>query len=70
MGVTKQAAQKRFVAGDSSLDRFTDRARVVLLKAQSEARARARKGHHVHLLLGLCAEWQGHRRAAIEATGV
>src|SRR4029434_10753679 len=32
MGVTKQAAQKRFVAGDRSLDRFTDRARIVVLK--------------------------------------
>lgn len=71
MGVTKQAAQKRFVAGDSSLDRFTDRARVVLLKAQSEARARSEKEvTSVHLLLGLCAEWQGIAGQAIEATGV
>lgn len=71
MGVTKQAAQKRFVAGDSSLDRFTDRARVVLLKAQSEARSRSEKEvSSVHLLLGLCAEWQGLAGQAIEATGV
>src|SRR5262245_53028066 len=40
MGVTKQAAQKRFVAGDSSHDRFTNRAKVVVLKAQNEARDR------------------------------
>ena len=70
MGVTKQAAQKRFVAGDSSLDRFTDRARVVLLKAQSEARSRGEKEvTSVHLLLGFCAEWQGIAGQVIEATG-
>jgi Clp amino terminal domain, pathogenicity island component len=71
MGVTKQAAQKRFVAGDSSLDRFTDRAKVVVLKAQLEARSR---GHHevtsLHLLLGLLAEWDGYAGRAIEAAGV
>lgn len=71
MGVTKQAAQKRFVATDSSLDRFTDRARVVLLKAQSEARSRGEKEvTSVHLLLGFCAEWLGIAGQAIEATGV
>jgi len=71
MGVTKQAAQKRFVAGDSSMDRFTDRAKVVVLKAQNEARDR---GHpevtSVHLLLGLLAEWEGLAGRAIEAAGV
>ncbi|HKA68118.1 MAG TPA: Clp protease N-terminal domain-containing protein [Actinomycetes bacterium] len=70
MGVTKQAAQKRFVAGESSLDRFTDRARVVVLKAQLEARSR---GHQevtsLHLLLGLLAEWNGYAGRAIEASG-
>jgi hypothetical protein len=70
MGVTKQAAQKRFVAGDSSLDRFTDRAKVVVLKAQLEARSR---GHHevtsLHLVLGLLAEWNGYAGRAIEAAG-
>jgi hypothetical protein len=70
MGVTKQAAQKRFVAGDSSLDRFTDRARIVVLKAQNEARDR---GHAevttVHLIIGLLAEWQGLAGRAIEAGG-
>ncbi|HZM81663.1 MAG TPA: Clp protease N-terminal domain-containing protein [Candidatus Limnocylindrales bacterium] len=71
MGVTKQAAQKRFVAGESSLERFTDRARVVLLRAQSEARDRGEKEvTSVHLVLGLCAEWQGIAGRAIEATGV
>jgi hypothetical protein len=70
MGVTKQAAQKRFVAGDTSLDRFTDRAKVVVLKAQNEARDR---GHGevtgLHLLLGLLAEWEGLAGKAIEAAG-
>jgi Clp amino terminal domain, pathogenicity island component len=71
MGVTKQAAQKRFVAGDTSLDRFTDRAKVVMLKAQNEARGR---GHEqvtsLHLVLGLLAEWEGFAGHAIEAAGV
>jgi hypothetical protein len=70
MGVTKQAAQKRFVAADSALDRFTDRARIVVLKAQLEARNR---GHQevtsVHLLLGLLAEWDGFAGRAIAAAG-
>src|SRR4029450_598818 len=68
MGVTKQAAQKRFVAGDSAMDRFTDRAKVVLLKAQGDARKR---GHQevtsLHLVLGLLNEWEGLAGRAIEA---
>jgi hypothetical protein len=71
MGVTKQAAQKRFVAGESSMDRFTNRAKVVVLKSQNEARDR---GHpevtSVHLVLGLLAEWEGYAGQAIEAAGV
>jgi hypothetical protein len=71
MGVTKQAAQKRFVAGDSSMDRFTDRAKVVVLKANNDARNR---GHHevtsLHLVLGLLTEWEGLAGRAIEAAGV
>ena len=71
MGVTKQAAQKRFVAGESSMERFTNRATVVVLKAQNEARDR---GHQevtsVHLLLGLLAEWEGLAGQALEAAGV
>ena len=70
MGVTKQAAQKRFVAGDSSLERFTNRAKVVVLKAENEAR---NLGHpevtSVHLVLGLLAEWEGLAGRAIEAAG-
>jgi hypothetical protein len=71
MGVTKQAAQKRFVAGDSSLDRFTDRAKVVVLKAQNEARDRGhREVGSLHLVLGLLAEWEGLAGRAIEAAGI
>jgi hypothetical protein len=70
MGVTKQAAQKRFVAGESSMDRFTDRAKVVVLKAQNEARDRGhREVGSVHLVLGLLAEWEGFAGRAIEASG-
>src|ERR1044071_2860367 len=41
MGVTKQAAQKRFVPGDPSQNfgRFTTRARNVVVSAQEETRA-------------------------------
>jgi hypothetical protein len=71
MGVTKQAAQMRFVAGDSTMDRFTNRAKVVVLKAQTEARDR---GHDevtsMHLLLGLLVEWDGLAGRAIAAAGV
>jgi len=71
MGVTKQAAQKRFVPDDSAHDRFTNRARVVVLKAELEARNR---GHQevtgLHLLLGLLAEWEGLAGQAIEAAGI
>jgi hypothetical protein len=71
MGVTKQAAQKRFVASEASMDRFTNRAKVVVLKAQTEARNR---GHDEvttgHLVLGLLAEWEGLAGRAIEDQGV
>src|SRR6187399_2278740 len=71
MGVTKQAVQKRFTAGEPDLSRFTNRATVVVLKAQNDARER---GHDevgtLHLLLGLTAEWEGLAGQAIEAAGV
>lgn len=68
MGVTKQAAQKRFVAGESSMDRFTNRAQVVVLKAQSDARSRGHKEvTSLHLVLGLLTEWEGFAGQAIEA---
>ena len=67
MGVTKQAAQKRFVPRDpgspSDLDpsqgftRFTPRARNVIVAAQNEARAASNAQITTgHLVLGLLAE--------------
>lgn len=71
MGVTKQAAQKRFVPPVPVFDRLTDRAKVVVLKAQVEARSR---GHQeltsLHLILGLLTEWDGLAGRAIAAAGV
>ncbi|MBW5483769.1 ATP-dependent Clp protease ATP-binding subunit [Streptomyces bambusae] len=78
MGVTRQAAQKRFVAkGDGDLDlsqgfsRFTPRARNVVVTAQAEAR---RAGHTEirpeHLVLGLLAEPEGLWAAALRKAGV
>ncbi|MGW1378863.1 Clp protease N-terminal domain-containing protein [Streptomyces sp. NPDC002446] len=69
MGVTRQAAQKRFVpkaSGDNDLDpqqgfaRYTPRARSVVVAAQSAAR-KASNGEitTAHLVLGLLAEPEG-----------
>jgi hypothetical protein len=71
MGVTKQAVQKRFVTGETSLDRFTNRAKVVVLKAQNGARERGdQEVTSLHLVLGLLAEWEGLAGRVIEAAGV
>jgi ATP-dependent Clp protease ATP-binding subunit ClpA len=77
MGVTKQAAQKRFVAKQPALDaqqgfsRFTPGAGNVVVAAQEEARA---AGNHEtrseHLVLGLLAEPDGLGARAIAAQGV
>ncbi|MGS2614874.1 Clp protease N-terminal domain-containing protein [Micromonospora sp. LZ34] len=79
MGVTKQAAQKRFVpkAADTPLDpeqgfsRFTPRARNVVMASQEEARA---TGHAEirpeHLVLGLLSEPEALAAKAIVAQGV
>src|SRR6202167_6781286 len=65
MGVTKQAAQKRFVAKGETPDldasqgfsRFTDRARKVVVTAQEEARATGNSQISVaHLVLGLVGD--------------
>jgi hypothetical protein len=64
MGVTRQAAQKRFVAKESAdLDlsqgfgRYTPRARNVVMAAHNEAiAARNPEGRPEHLVLGLLAE--------------
>ena len=79
MGVSKQAAQKRFVAkGDApdldasqGFSRFTDRARQAVVTAQEAARAAANDQITVaHLVLGLVAEPDGHGARTIVAQGV
>ncbi|TGB14717.1 Clp protease N-terminal domain-containing protein [Streptomyces sp. MZ04] len=81
MGVTRQAAQKRFVPKDpgeaSDLDpgqgfsRFTERARKVVMASQEEARAggNAEIGT-AHLALGLLTEPDALAAQAIVAQGV
>ena len=68
MGVTKQAAQKRFVPKGSAPDldpeqgfsRFTPRARKVVVASQEEARAAGNPEiSPAHLALGLLAEPEG-----------
>src|SRR3712207_3629262 len=79
MGVTKQAAQKRFVAKGEAPDldasqgfsRFTDRARKVVVAAQEEARARSNGQITVsHLVLGLVADPTGLGARTIVAQDV
>jgi hypothetical protein len=80
MGVTKQAAQKRFVPKDpgqpSDLDpsqgfsRFTQRARNVVAASQNEARAAGNDQiGPEHLILGLLTEPESVAVAAIIAQG-
>jgi hypothetical protein len=84
MGVTKQAAQKRFVAKDTDWQtllqeafkahpfaRFTDRARRAVQAAQHEAREH--RHDHIgteHLALGMLADPEGLAVRAVEALGV
>ncbi|MGW2252122.1 Clp protease N-terminal domain-containing protein [Kitasatospora sp. NPDC001660] len=81
MGVSKQAAQKRFVPKDpatpNDLDpsqgfaRFTDRARNVVVVSQEEARKAGNAEITAeHLLLGLIAEPEGIGAKALTAQGV
>ncbi|MFB7916917.1 Clp protease N-terminal domain-containing protein [Streptomyces sp. NPDC056061] len=81
MGVTRQAAQKRFVAKDpgepSDLDpsqgfgRFTPRAKNVVMAAQNEARAAGNDEIRTeHLVLGLLSEPEGLGAAFIKAQDV
>ena len=80
MGVTKQAARKRFVPKDVDLgsltanatfERFTPRAKNVVTAAHNEAQA-ASNGEvgAVHLVLGLLSEPEGLAAKAILASGV
>ena len=79
MGVTKQAAQKRFVAkgetptldAGQGFSRFTARARKVVVTAQVEARATGNSQIGVaHLVLGLVADPTALGARAIVAQGV
>jgi hypothetical protein len=81
MGVTKQAAQKRFVpkvpGEPSDLDpgqgfaRFTPRARSAVVSAQNEAHAaRSTEIGTEHLVLGLLAEPEGLAARTIASLGV
>ncbi|MFD9456283.1 Clp protease N-terminal domain-containing protein [Streptomyces sp. NPDC059985] len=82
MGVTRQAAQKRFVPkadkeGEPGIDpnegfgRFTPRARNVVVTAQNEARAAGNTEIRTeHLLLGLLSEPDGLAVHALTAQGV
>jgi hypothetical protein len=66
IGVTKQAAQQRWVPG--IFERYTDRARHVVVLAQEAARAR--KHHYIgteHLLLGVLGEPDGLAGRALVA---
>jgi hypothetical protein len=79
MGVSKQAAQKRFVAKGEAPDldpaegfsRFTPRARNVVMAAQNEARAAGNATiTPAHLVLGLLSEPDGLGAKAITGQGV
>jgi hypothetical protein len=80
MGVTKQAAQKRFVPGalaepraaDAALfQRFTPRARRAIATAQKEARRlRNEQIGTEHFLLGLVGDRKGLAARALKAQGV
>ncbi|QQM42517.1 Clp protease N-terminal domain-containing protein [Streptomyces liliifuscus] len=78
MGVTRQAAQKRFVPkAESDLDpsqgfsRYTPRARNVVVVSQEKARAASNDQIRTeHLVLGLISEPEGLGAKAITAQGV
>jgi hypothetical protein len=77
MGVTKQAAQKRFVPKELPLNpeqgfsRFTSRARNVVTAAQEEARSAGNTEiTSDHLVLGLLTEPEGLAAKALLAQGV
>ncbi|MEV8367251.1 Clp protease N-terminal domain-containing protein [Streptomyces niveus] len=80
MGVTRQAAQKRFVAkpgegtdldASQGFSRFTDRARKVVMAAQEESRAAGNdQTRPEHLALGLLSEPNGIGARAVAAQGV
>ncbi|MGA5581932.1 Clp protease N-terminal domain-containing protein [Streptomyces thermodiastaticus] len=78
MGVTRQAAQKRFVPKESTdldpsqgFNRYTPRARKVVMAAHDAAKAaRNSEGLPVHLVLGLLTEPEALAAKAIQHLGV
>ena len=76
MGVTRQAAQKRFVPKEYELDpqdfsRFTPRARQAVMVAHDRAKAAHNaEGLPAHLVLGLLADRDGLAAKAVTAQGV
>ncbi|KIE25543.1 Clp protease [Streptomyces sp. MUSC 125] len=78
MGVTRQAAQKRFVPKESAgldpaqgFSRYTPRARNAVMAAHHEAvAAHNPEGRPEHLVLGLLTEPGGLAAAAVTAQGV
>ncbi|WP_405646731.1 Clp protease N-terminal domain-containing protein [Streptomyces sp. NBC_00019] len=78
MGVTRQAAQKRFVpkegaepSANQDFSRFTTRARNTVMAAHNKAvAARNAEGRPEHLVLGLLAEPDALAAKAITAQGV
>ncbi|MFF4034567.1 Clp protease N-terminal domain-containing protein [Streptomyces sviceus] len=78
MGVTRQAAQKRFVPkesadlnADQGFSRYTTRARNVVMAAHNAAiSARNPEGRPEHLVLGLLAEPEALAAKALVAQGV
>ncbi len=71
LGVSKQAAHKRFTGGTGMFQRFTDRARKVVVEAQEQAR---NLGHPniepAHLLLALFREPEGLAALALARLNV
>ncbi|MFE9677335.1 Clp protease N-terminal domain-containing protein [Streptomyces sp. NPDC006259] len=78
MGVTRQAAQKRFVPRESAdldlsqgFSRYTSRARNTVMAAHSASKtAGSPEGRPAHLVLGLLAEPDGLAVKALVAQGV
>ncbi|GAA0649004.1 Clp protease N-terminal domain-containing protein [Streptomyces thermocarboxydovorans] len=78
MGVTRQAAQKRFVPKETAaldpnegFNRYTPRARNVVMAAHNEAKAaRNAEGLPEHLVLGLLSEPEGLAGVALTKQGV
>lgn len=75
LGVSKQAAQQRFVPGrgpdDRAFARFTTRARNVVLAAHAAAvTARSAEVTPAHLVLGLLSEPQALAGVALQAQGI